>query len=143
APPVGLHGRRGDHHEAPRKRHRRHRARAREDADGGPARHRRRASRAPGPPRFFRPRRGAHEEGPRDADSLARSIHLIRRYELPGWTDDRILTEIPFARFVQMLRVISQEKAHEQAWQLYSQGAGKKNESFADYAKRVGAENRT
>ena len=42
-----------------------------------------------------------------------------------------------------MLRVISQEKAHEQAWQLYSQGAGKKNEAFADYAKRVGAENRT
>lgn len=42
-----------------------------------------------------------------------------------------------------MLRVISQEKAHEQAWQAYLQGAGKKNESFAAYAKRVGAENRT
>src|SRR5690606_41591603 len=104
----------------------------REDADGDPTRDRRGAHRASGPPRFFRPRRGAHEEGPRDADSLARSIHLIRRFELPGWSDERILTEIPYARFVPMLRVIAQERAHEQAWQLYSQGAGKKNESFAD-----------
>ena len=42
-----------------------------------------------------------------------------------------------------MLRVIAQERAHDTAWQAYLQGAGKKNESFADYAKRVGAENRT
>src|SRR5690606_10957618 len=142
APPVGLHGRRGDHHEAPRKRHRRHRARPREDADGDPARDRRRARRASGPPRFFRPRGRADEVAPRDADALARSIHLIRRYELPGWSDERILTEIPYARFVQMLRVIHQERAHDTAWQAYLQRAGTKHEAFADYAPPPGAENR-
>src|SRR5690606_40932420 len=116
--PLRPRGSRGDDHEAPRKRHRRDRPRTREDADGGAARDRRGASRASGPPRFFRPRGRADEAAPRDADALARSIHLIRRFELPGWSDERILTEIPYARFVQMLRVISQEKAHEQAWQL-------------------------
>jgi hypothetical protein len=42
-----------------------------------------------------------------------------------------------------MLRVISQERAHDSAWAAYLQGAGKKSESFEQFARRVGAEART
>lgn len=42
-----------------------------------------------------------------------------------------------------MLRVIDQERASAQAWDLFVSGAARKNESFADYAKRIGAEART
>lgn len=42
-----------------------------------------------------------------------------------------------------MLRVIAQERAHDAAWQAYLQGAGKKNEPFDKFARRINAEART
>lgn len=54
-----------------------------------------------------------------------------------------MLTELPFARFMQMLRVINQQENNDRAWDLYVAGASKKDESFDRYARRVGAESRT
>jgi len=42
-----------------------------------------------------------------------------------------------------MLRVIHQERAHDQAWAAYMQGAGKKGESFERFARRMRADART
>lgn len=53
------------------------------------------------------------------------------------------MTQIPYARFLQMLRVINQEQARAEAWDLWIRGAGNKNETFAKYAQRIGAEART
>ena len=50
---------------------------------------------------------------------------------------------MPYARFVQMLRIIAQEEAHQQAWELFLAGNARKEETFAQYARRMKAENRT
>lgn len=42
-----------------------------------------------------------------------------------------------------MLRVIHQEQAATQAWDLFLAGNSKKNETYSQYAKRIGAEART
>lgn len=42
-----------------------------------------------------------------------------------------------------MLRVIQQDLAHGEAWDLFVAGAAEKNENFGHYARRTGLDNRT
>jgi hypothetical protein len=60
---------------------------------------------------------------------------------LPGWSDEAILA-IPYARFVQMLRVINQERLHPELFNAWLQGAGGK-ETLGRFMKSMGMVTRT